>query len=93
MEYIKKPIVVEAIQFKEIDTLSHQHVNFGVPKEEGDTTQHPLDGKYWVETKQGPVRVDEGDFIITTKDGEHYPCKPDVFHANYDAVPEVSPAA
>jgi hypothetical protein len=29
-----------------------------------------------------------GDFVITGVRGEHYPCKPDVFAATYEPVPD-----
>lgn len=33
------------------------------------------------------TRVVEGDWIITESDGiHHYPCKPDIFAATYEAV-------
>jgi hypothetical protein len=38
---------------------------------------------FMVQTRQGAVRVDPGDWIITLADGETYPCKPDVFAAKY----------
>lgn len=40
----------------------------------------------WVETLEGGHRVCPGDWIITGVQGEHYPCKPDIFEATYEAV-------
>lgn len=35
------------------------------------------------------ILVEPGDWIIAEQDGSgYYPCKPDVFEATYDAVPE-----
>ncbi|MEE9532177.1 MAG: hypothetical protein V3W52_14385, partial [Syntrophobacteria bacterium] len=36
----------------------------------------------------GKVGVNDGDWIITGIQGEHYPCKPDIFEATYEPVEE-----
>ena len=83
-KFRKKPVVVEAVQFHEADTATHEHVNFGWPNPPGGGSS--LDGKYWVQTEEGPLHVSEGDWIITGVKGEHYPCKPDIFEQTYEAV-------
>jgi hypothetical protein len=40
----------------------------------------------WIDTLEGSHIVCPGDWIITGVKGEHYPCKPDVFQATYEAV-------
>jgi hypothetical protein len=42
----------------------------------------------WIDTKEGGHIVCPGDWIITGVQGEMYPCKPDIFAATYDLVPE-----
>jgi len=37
----------------------------------------------WIDTLEGGHIVCPGDFIITGVQGEHYPCKPDIFKATY----------
>jgi len=44
----------------------------------------------WIDTLEGGHIVCPGDWIITGVQGEHYPCKPDIFAATYDAVEESS---
>lgn len=39
-----------------------------------------------IETLEGTMRADVGDWIITGVKGERYPCKPDIFAATYEAV-------
>lgn len=39
-----------------------------------------------IETLEGTMRADPGDYIITGVKGERYPCKPDIFDATYEAV-------
>lgn len=42
----------------------------------------------WIDTLEGGHIVCPGDWIITGVNGEHYPCKPDVFAATYEEVPD-----
>jgi hypothetical protein len=42
----------------------------------------------WIDTKEGGHIVCPGDWIITGVQGEKYPCKPDIFAATYDEVPD-----
>lgn len=37
-----------------------------------------------IDTLEGTMRADVGDFIIRGVQGEHYPCKPDIFAATYE---------
>lgn len=40
----------------------------------------------WIKTLEGGHIVCPGDWIITTVEGEHYPCKPDIFAKTYEKV-------
>lgn len=42
----------------------------------------------WIETLEGGHIVCPGDWIICGVKGELYPCKPDIFEATYEVVPE-----
>lgn len=44
-----------------------------------------------IETLEGTMRADPGDWIITGVKGERYPCKPDIFAATYEPV-DAAPA-
>ena len=39
-----------------------------------------------IETLEGTMRADKGDFIIIGVHGEPYPCKPDIFYETYEEV-------
>lgn len=74
MEYRKKPIVVTASQwFKDGD-----HPEVFVIKT----------GDAYIGTLEGPMHVTPGDYIIQGIKGEHYACKPDVFHLTYEPLTE-----
>lgn len=77
--YVKKPIVIEAVQYngnnvQEILSFCRGTAVVGVLNE------------ITIKTLEGPLHVSEGDFIIKGVEGEFYPCKPDVFEKTYDVV-------
>ena len=39
-----------------------------------------------IETLEGIMHADVGDWIITGVNGEKYPCKPDIFEKTYELV-------
>lgn len=42
----------------------------------------------YIETLEGTMKADVGDYIITGVNGEQYPCKPDIFNKTYEMVSE-----
>ncbi len=69
--YSKKPVVIEAVQwFKHGD---HPAV----------LAETARDGIGYIDTPEGCLRVEAGDWIITGIAGENYPCKPDIFEQLY----------
>ena len=41
-----------------------------------------------IETLEGVMLANVGDWVITGIKGEQYPCKPDIFEATYEPVEE-----
>jgi len=73
----KKPVVVEAVQFwrpgdhPAVEATDKSPTGYAIKTlENQETGQH----------------VSPGDWIITGVEGEHYPCKPDIFAATYEPV-------
>lgn len=96
MKFRKKPVVVEAVQWTG-DNL-RQVITFTDGPPETRTTHA---GMKWDEyadlvkreglkifTLEGAMMATEGDWIIRGVKGEHYPCKPDIFEATYEALIE-----
>ena len=72
--YVKNQLVVEAVRwFKPGD---HPAV----------VTDPEDDSIGYVDTPEGRLRVEPGDWVITGIAGEHYPCKSDVFGRLYRPV-------
>lgn len=76
-QYRKKPIVIEAVQW---DGKNHEEV-FGFILKQAFFFKE--DGVH-IETLEGEMRADPGDWIIKGVKGEYYPCKPDIFAHLYD---------
>lgn len=99
--FTKKPVTVEAVQFTE--ALRDAIVLDGAPCPDGvtrgATTWHQKDRKIWradffIDTLEGRMNVEIGDWIIKRVKGEFYPCKPDIFEMTYDrATLQAQPAA
>ena len=79
MKFRKKPVVIEATQWFKMG--DHPAVG-GYPN--WLTYTHDKSRLGWVETLEGGHIVTPGDWIITGVQGEHYPCKPDIFEATYE---------
>lgn len=82
MKYRKKPVVIDAIQFTG-ENLSECLVFTGVSKDAADGCQE-MGMPLIIDTLEGSMRADPGDFIIKGVKGEFYPCKPDIFEVSYE---------
>ncbi len=88
-KYRKKPVVIEAVQLR-WDTWDEMCEHAGVGKLEDGRPQGRQDGEkigLEIPTLEGVMYASEGDWIIKGVKGELYPCKPDIFEATYEEVP------
>jgi len=82
MKFKKKPVVIEAVQFINSADI-HEFC--------GDKVREPVGKNYLeIETKEGIMQAQKGDWIIKGVKGEFYPCKPDIFDLTYELAFEVS---
>ncbi len=80
MKYRKKPVVVEAEQFFREKHFDGKHVLM-----DGVETQVATGRReFFIRTLEGPMMVNDGDYVITGVMGEKYPCKPDIFEMSYE---------
>lgn len=49
---------------------------------------YQTDKVMYIETSEGTMKANVGDYIITGVNGEQYPCKPDIFNKTYEMVSE-----
>lgn len=80
-KFRKKPVVVEAVRWD--PKAGHSAVEPTAPE------RGSLEERGVVQTAGGPAFVFAGDWLITEPDGRgHYPCRPDIFAATYDPLPD-----
>lgn len=84
MQYRKKPVVIEAIQFtEETKDQCWSFVTLGNKSPGFDKLGRPA---LIIPTLEGDHRAEIGDYIIKGVKGEFYPCKPDIFEMTYEPV-------
>ena len=92
MKYKTKPTVIEAFKIgrdAEPDWLftSGQKVTKEIIPY-CDTPEEFCKAQYYIETLEGTMKADFGDFIIKGLIGEIYPCKPEAFEKKYELSEE-----
>jgi len=78
-KYRKKPVVIEAIQFNGENQSD-------VAEFMGEMIRTNFFPDILIETLEGTMKANIGDYIIKGVKGEFYPCKPDIFEATYEKV-------
>ena len=81
-QYRKKPVVIEATQWFKMG----DHPAVVTPPKFPSVDEAMLNTCGWIKTLEGGHIVTPGDWIITGVQGEHYPCKPDIFEMTYEAA-------
>jgi hypothetical protein len=83
MKYRKKPVVIDAFQFdgKSWDVLELW----------GDTSFNYKSSEHggpalFIQTLEGVMRADPGDWVVRGVKGEVYPVKPDIFAMTHEPV-------
>lgn len=88
MKYKKKPVVIDAIQFKDDPDTLIEIQEFMGGGELRISCANPDNPVLKIETLEGVMEASVGDFIIRGVKGEYYPCKPDIFEQTYEPVTE-----
>lgn len=94
MKYRKKPVVIEA--FKYDGNLMGSDGKYYVPEwaikalEDGilvfGSYSDSPPCELFINTLEGQMHAEVGDYVIRGIKGEFYPCKPDIFEQTYEAV-------
>lgn len=93
--YRKKPVVIEAFRmgpdplpdwFLDLmrDNTAVIYPTNGVEAEKGPFTERKVYCE--INTLEGTMTGNYGDYIIRGVDGEVYPCKPEIFEQTYEKV-------
>jgi hypothetical protein len=79
MKYVKKPIEIEAIQWNGANYVEISNFCDKCYIAHRELT---------IQTLEGTLKAEIGDFIIKGIKGEFYPCKEEIFNLTYDLVEE-----
>lgn len=79
MKYRKKPIVIDAVRFTDDLTPNDLFAFLGSFDHVDVSYEHML-----IDTLEGVMKANKGDWIIKGVKGEFYPCKPEIFDATYE---------
>lgn len=77
-KYIKKPVVIDAAQYTPANGVKLAAISGGRMDSAGKAIL--------IDTPEGTLRADIGDYIIKGTAGEFYPCKPGIFADIYEAA-------
>jgi len=89
-KYRKKPIIIEAVKYTGhngwyiIDWAKDNIIENPISIEKYGT--EPKDRYLSINTLEGTMIANVGDYIIRGIKDELYPCKPDIFEATYDII-------
>lgn len=87
MKFRKKPVVVEAVKWTGKNRFEMiQFCHDLVIREEfafGDLSPR---SRIYIETLEGQMAAEVGDWIVKGVEGEFYPCKPAIFVKTYEPV-------
>lgn len=89
MKARKKPVVIDFVLFKDdSEEVIEELQGLGLDPVRLDYSEFGKNGLYWlnIETLEGVMKANIGDYIIKGVNGEIYPCKPDIFEKTYDIV-------
>ncbi len=84
-KFRKKPVVIDAFRF------GHDKPEDWFEKAENIKVKCSLDPLIVycvVETLEGEMRANEGDYILKGVEGEIYPCKAEIFIKTYEPFPD-----
>ncbi len=89
-KFRKKPVVIEAVQIpprKMADGPDRENMIWATMSflgHGGWRDDQEGYGGVFIETLEGDMHAQPGDWIIRGVKGELYPCKPDIFDATYE---------
>ena len=81
-QFRKRPVTIEAMQLTDATSVLdiEEWIN---SKTVGFNTNPPT---IWIDTLEGRMKANAGDWIIRGVDGEFYPCKNSIFIKTYQEV-------
>lgn len=82
----KKPVVIDAVQWDGTPGIIDWILAGGGSVRYCEKVSSEIVPFLLIDTLEGSMSADVGDWIIRGIAGEFYPCKPDIFEATYEEV-------
>lgn len=88
----KKPVEIQAMQLGSdnaaqiVQWINSHYADENVAGMRGGPGGGSRDATVYIDTLEGTMVAEVGDWVIRGVQHEFYPCKPDIFEATYDAV-------
>lgn len=91
--FVKKPVEIEAQCWLGTAATATPIIDWildggGTARYHDVNVATVLPQSIYIDTLEGTMRAEPGDWIIRGVQGEFYPCKPDIFDATYEPVSE-----
>lgn len=87
MKYLKKPVIIEAVQFTGFNpSVIKKFAGDNCEVEVYDNGVTAPIANIVIHTLEGDMRVSKGDYIIKGVSGEFYPCKSNIFEQTYECI-------
>jgi len=89
-KYRKKPVIIEAVLYDEEKGATAEYIYLWAASNAVNIQPAFSQGVMHlnIETLEGTMKAQQGDWIIKGVQGEFYPCKPNIFEQTYEAVDE-----
>lgn len=81
MKFRTKPCEIEAVQW-----MGSNYIEVAAFMGGKLVVQQPATGRIYIDTLEGRMYANAGDWIVKGLKGEFYPCKPDIFAMKYERV-------
>ncbi len=93
MKYRKKPVVIDAVQYKDgnfepVLRAFPESFDWEAKMIKNGTEESKTKFEIEIPTLEGITIASDGDYIIKGVKGEFYACKPDIFEMTYEKVEE-----
>ena len=85
MRVRKKPVVIEAMHLTDANWRA---IYDWIGEDAGEWCWDKDEKFIVIETLEGNMKANEGDWIIKGIEGEFYPCKPAIFEKTYEVISE-----
>jgi hypothetical protein len=83
--FVKKPITIEALQF---NGCNQENIRDWVGHKV--SAHHRNTGKLYINTLEGTLVVNIGDYVVQGIAGEFYPVREDIFNQSYEEIKDDS---